>query len=129
VYEQEHAQGRRSQPGCVSLHGNGAGGSSSRGVVNLFGQRYPGPPKDANGDGKRQREQWFAQALQALGAHPSVQGQHISLAFPCEIGCGLAGGDWVVYQRMIEDFTRNRPTLTVTIVRFGGVAPGKRARC
>eukprot|EP00966_Prymnesium_polylepis_P060036 1392601-Prymnesium_polylepis.1 len=129
VYEAQHARGSRSQPGTASLCGRGVGGSDGRGVVNLMGQRYPGPPKDANGDGTAQRQAWFSQALQALGAHPAIREQHQSLAFPNEVGCGLAGGDWAAYRKMIEAFARAHPEVKVAIVRFGGGGnASKRAR-
>ena len=129
VYEAQHARGNRSQPGTATLCGCGVGGSDGRGVINLMGQRYPGPAKDANGDGKAQRQAWFAQALQALGAHPAIGERHQSVAFPSEVGCGLAGGDWAAYRKLIEDFARARPKVKVAIVRFGGGGSAhKRAR-
>ena len=129
VYERLHAKGSRSQPGSASLHGNGADGSDARGVINLMAQRYPGPPKDGNGDGKKQREQWFAQALRALAAQPAIASRKQSVAFPCDVGCGLAGGDWTVYRGLIEDFARANPEVQIGIVRFGGGGPpAKRAR-
>jgi hypothetical protein len=129
VYERFHARGSQSQPGDALLHGNGLDGSSARGVVNLIGQRYPGPPKHSN-DSKAMRKEWFALALRALAAEPAISTRKSSVAFPCEIGCGLAGGDWAVYRSLIETFARTNPEVQVAIVRFGGgVTPvAKRAR-
>ena len=79
-----------------------------------MGQRYPGPAKDGNGDGKAQRE-WFAEALQAFALHPSIAGQQQSIAFPARNGATGYMGSWTVYQ-LIEDFARANPTLSVVIV-------------
>ena len=82
-------------------------------------------------NGKQQREAWFGSSLQALAMKLSgVAGeQRQSVAFPCEVGCGLAGGDWAAYRRMIECFARDNPAIDVAIVRFsGGGAPAKRPR-
>ncbi|ATE87173.1 Appr-1-p processing protein [Shrimp hemocyte iridescent virus] len=35
------------------------------------------------------------------------------VAFPKYIGCGLAGGDWNVYYKMIENFSKDRNVLIV----------------
>ena len=48
----------------------------------------------------QERERWFAQCLEELGQCDSYQ----NLAFPYQIGCGLAGGNWSRYLSMIQDF-------------------------
>ena len=48
----------------------------------------------------QERERWFAQCLEELGQCDSYQ----NLAFPYQIGCGLAGGNWSRYLAMIQDF-------------------------
>ena len=93
-----------------------------------------GAPKDANGDGRGHREAWFAQALDELARQPAIAQRHQSIAFPAEIGCGLAGGDWAAYHAMLERFARGNPQVRVVIVRYdggsggGGGGTGKRAR-
>ena len=59
-------------------------------------QRTLSPHRDT----PQEREQWFAQCLEELGQCDSYQ----NLAFPYQIGCGLAGGNWSRYLSMIEDF-------------------------
>ena len=51
-------------------------------------------------DTPQERERWFAQCLEELGQCDSYQ----NLAFPYQIGCGLAGGYWSRYLSMIQDF-------------------------
>ncbi len=52
------------------------------------------------------REDWFADALSDLNAKLEDKGiTHDSvIAFPYAIGCGIAGGDWKAYEKMIEEF-------------------------
>ena len=45
-----------------------------------------------------------------------------SLAFPYEIGCGLGGGEWPMYDVMIEASQLANPGMQVTIVRWYKVA-------
>ena len=59
-------------------------------------QRTLSPHRDT----PQEREQWFAQCLEELGQCDSYQ----NLAFPYQIGCGLAGGNWSRYLAMIQDF-------------------------
>jgi hypothetical protein len=64
-------------------------------VVCLFAQYGPGTPYRETA---AQREQWFAACLDALGSRYST------ICVPYRIGCGLAGGDWDVYQRLLREF-------------------------
>jgi O-acetyl-ADP-ribose deacetylase (regulator of RNase III) len=73
-------------------------------VAHLFAQIRPGRCSGDDGeDSASARERWFSDALAALWCwvereHPAV------VAFPWGIGCGLAGGDWRAYHRMIDAF-------------------------
>eukprot|EP00732_Lithocolla_globosa_P004302 Lithocolla_globosa_v1_NODE_3913_length_1552_cov_2.533734.p1 type:complete len:241 gc:universal NODE_3913_length_1552_cov_2.533734:755-33(-) len=72
-------------------------------VVSLVGQHYPGGPKPSKGDNSMQRERWFVQCLKGLAQH--VERHRVeSIAFPHQIGCGIAGGDWDFYERQITKF-------------------------
>ena len=42
------------------------------------------------------------------------------LAFPREIGCGLAGGVWSRYEAMIQELASAHPNFEVLIVRWTG---------
>ncbi|GMI28010.1 hypothetical protein TrCOL_g8144 [Triparma columacea] len=99
-------------PGTIVIRG-GSGGS--RGVVNLFGQRRPGKPTGA--ESRATREGWFKSGLNALVEINGVTPLG-SVAFPFEIGCGLARGTWANYERMINDFARQVDDVEVTIVRL-----------
>ena len=43
----------------------------------------------------------------------------LSIAFPEEIGSGLAGGDWAKDHGMIKKFAEANPDMEVTIVSWG----------
>lgn len=67
-------------------------------VLNLFAQWEMGAPGKYNrvqpapeSDSARQREAWFAQCLQAISV---LEPKPATIAFPHQIGCGLAGGNW-----------------------------------
>jgi hypothetical protein len=68
-------------------------------------------------DGAATREQWFAMCLEAIGR---LDPPPASLAFPREIGCGLAGGSWPRYLAMIEAFARTNPRIQVLVCRWTG---------
>lgn len=38
-----------------------------------------------------------------------------SLAFPYMIGCGLAGGDWPTYRKMLEEFAAKMPETKIVL--------------
>ena len=97
----------RSTPGTVNIRGNGI---DTRYIVNLHGQIYPGAPRchqhTQSMDHAEIREQYFQSALTQLTAklvHKHTN--HITIAFPHNIGCGLARGSWPRYYTMIRKFT------------------------
>lgn len=67
-------------------------------VVNLFGQHHPGGPSEE--ETPDQRFDWFKQALNVFGnALLNLRDEiwaeeEVTIAFPWQIGCGIAGGDW-----------------------------------
>ena len=95
-------------------------------VVNCFAQwemggpgkyRRVAPPDPAQKDSAAEREGWFQACL---GHVAKITPPLRSVAFPYEIGCGLAGGKWPAYERMIADFARGNPDVEVTIAKWGG---------
>jgi hypothetical protein len=61
------------------------------------------------GDTSKARERWFEEGLVALGKE-----RFRSIAFPCEIGCGLAGGKW---RRHAASLQRYRETTQVATTK------------
>jgi len=91
-----------SDPGTVVVCGNENAGQ--RLVVNMMSQLLPGKSTTAR-DQPNHRIQWFVQCLQAISdyarSHPDLKR---SIAFPWMIGCGLAGGLWATYARLLYNF-------------------------
>lgn len=104
----------RAIPGSITIHNR---------VINMYAQWRPGrigaPYFSAYPDGEEKetsltRQKWFSECLDAistkLGKEPKT------IAFPFKIGCGLAGGDWKVYEKMLQDFAARNPQHKVVIV-------------
>ena len=71
------------------------------------------PGKARQGDDACLRQNWF---WQCLGRMESRKPRFNQLAFPKNIGCGLAGGDWPTYKEMILTFARRNRDIRVDIV-------------
>jgi len=100
--------------GTVKVRGNG---KEERYVINMFGQYYPGTvryPKSPK-DNYQARERAFKSCLEDIEKIPGST----EIAFPYKIGCGAAGGDWVIYKKMLEDFAeRVYPFIDVYIIKL-----------
>lgn len=74
-------------------------GASYNHVINMYSQRYPGPPNVQHKDSKEYRLKWFRDCLNLI-----VAKKIDSVAFPYLIGCGLGGGNWPDYLKELEVF-------------------------
>lgn len=83
-------------------------------VANLIGQKYPGKSKRAD-DTYEHRVFWFETALEALLEEANQNEAWTTIAFPYKIGCGLAGGDWSKYEKLIDAFARRYKGRTVIV--------------
>jgi uracil-DNA glycosylase len=102
-------RGKPSVPGTIEVRG----GKGLRWVCGMYAQYYPGGPRD--GDTLEQRVKWFEECLGKIGKIKNLR--HI--AFPDQIGCGLACGDWPTYYAMLYRFSEQHPKVRVTIVSKG----------
>jgi O-acetyl-ADP-ribose deacetylase (regulator of RNase III) len=85
-------------PGEIIISGDGV---NNRFVINMFAQFNPGSYSHVySRDSKEQREIYFKNCLEKIKEIKLLK----SIAFPCRIGCGIAGGDWDNYFQMIQDF-------------------------
>jgi O-acetyl-ADP-ribose deacetylase (regulator of RNase III) len=86
-------------PGSIIVRGNG---QDQRFVINMLGQLYPGRSKypDSSKDGFTARQRYFKSCLDKIALIPDLT----SIAFPFQIGCGIAGGNWMQYRHMIKVF-------------------------
>lgn len=129
-------------PGHVAVRGGvvehmelGGGAVERQAVVNLCGQVLGGPPStgmtpsQGMDDTKEARELYFSQGLVRLvewlegDLHPALQDNEqlgkTTIAFPRRIGCGIGGGDWDIYERLIEGFARDVRGLNVRVFIVG----------
>lgn len=70
-------------------------------IINMFAQFYPGKSKEDGVDTKHERLKSFISCLQKILEIEDLK----SVAFPYGIGCGLAGGDWNDYKKILEAFS------------------------
>lgn len=99
------------QPGTIQSHK-----VKDRVIVNAYAQRYPGFSKFEN-DSYKLRLEWFDQCLKKLKQLCDKE-KYNKIAIPEFIGCGLAGGDWSIYQSQLISFAQENPSLEVRLVSF-----------
>lgn len=93
----------------------------SKKVICLFAQYGMGKPYSYTNKGSKAvpdsfdlRQEWFKLCLEQV-ARQVAPGS--TLAMPFQIGCGLAGGDWKVYNQMISEWAANHPSLKLTMYK------------
>lgn len=90
------------EPGTISIMHNGYPDQPN--IVNMYAQYFPGRchlKKGPDIETYDKRLRWFKQCLNELGKRIRKDS---TIAFPYGIGCGLAGGRWDDYYRLIEEF-------------------------
>jgi O-acetyl-ADP-ribose deacetylase (regulator of RNase III) len=115
VYSPRIPLGYRDQPGTIKISGDG---HDQRFVVAMFAQVYPGKSKASYAndvDSIASRATYFKECLDKMAETPMA-----SVAFPWQIGCGAAGGDWGTYVDMICEFSDNT-IADVTIYKLPGL--------
>ncbi len=102
-----------STPGTIEVRG-GMGGT--RWVCALYAQYHEGGPtaRSAHGlvDNAVNRLKWFKECLEKLAKAKNM----LSVAFPYNIGCGLAKGNWQKYEKAIVDFAKQLQNTKVYII-------------
>lgn len=103
---------RPTEPGTVVRQDGGRGVR----VYHLAAQWCPGRPgahaarySKLHQDTAGNRARWFRQCLQSLAEDDATD----AYDFPHGIGCGLAGGDWSAYERMIQTVLAPHKTVRV----------------
>jgi O-acetyl-ADP-ribose deacetylase (regulator of RNase III) len=99
IYAPRHDVHYQDAPGTIIVKGNG---KEQRYVINLIGQFFPGRPSDGiyDEDSYAHRKDYFFQGLKAISKIENLE----SVAFPYLCGCGLAGGNWEDYLKLIDKF-------------------------
>ncbi len=104
---------RRTQPSTVGSIEICGGTKEERGVINLFAQYYPGGSSDHSNDTPELRIKWMKQCLAKIYNN---RDKIKSIAFPFQMGCGIAGGDWNIYKELIKKLAVYMPNTDVYIV-------------
>lgn len=92
----------RDVPGTIKILSSE---NKDKNVICMFAQWAPSTPLKYKSypnyhiDTYENREKWFKECLDKIG-----QLNIKSIAFPHRIGCGLGGGNWDNYKKMISDF-------------------------
>ena len=113
----------RATPGTIDVRrppGDEANEDGKPIVINLFAQWELGPAEKFDrvrpappDDSEATRQGWFRECLNAMSKLKLK-----SIAFPYKIGCGLAGGNWMEYEDMIQKFACDNPETEVIICEY-----------
>lgn len=99
--------------GSIKIHGDG---NLKRFIINMYSQFLPGGPNSNETDSESNRESKFKECLDNI----LLEIKDLkSIAFPYKIGCGIAGGNWNNYLKMIEEFSKRTPATVVIYRRTG----------
>jgi O-acetyl-ADP-ribose deacetylase (regulator of RNase III) len=97
--------------GSITVHGDPKG--CRRYVINIYGQLKPGKPSPGR-DSAHSRLEAFGKALDQIAELPELE----SIGFSYWIGCGLAGGDWNKYEKLLEDFAERVGKRGVSVILY-----------
>lgn len=93
-------QNKEDIPGTIKIYESP---SQDKAVICMFAQLRPSKPFKSKTDTYEQRIKWFQECLIKI---KEVKIQTDAIAFPWMIGCGLAGGDWNIYKKMLDNFEK-----------------------
>src|SRR5579862_2431257 len=92
--------------------------------IGLYAQYGPGRPSNKDHDTAKDREEWFKKCLELIDEVKGVK----SIALPWQIGCGLAGGRWATYEKIIKDWAETHPDVFVSIYKLEDAGHSSRGR-
>lgn len=100
-------------PGIICLYGQWRSGKIGSNYFDLY-------PESSPPESELQRLLWFISGLTQIGEYfLQVSKQKVSIAVPYKIGCGLAGGNWEKYSKILEQFEEKYSSvLTLTIYKL-----------
>jgi len=86
----------KGKPNIIAIFGQWSHGS----LKSKFIEKYPKP--DGNRETRNDRVNWFKQGIQDIETQINEP-----IAVPYKIGCGMAGGDWNTYEKILQDSSAN----------------------
>jgi O-acetyl-ADP-ribose deacetylase (regulator of RNase III) len=78
-------------------------------VIAMLAQVHPGKARNY-GDKAADRLKYFKSCLDAMAKLPFEE-----IAFPFGIGCGLAGGKWADYEKLLREFAKVKRVIIVSL--------------
>ncbi len=122
VYSRRKSSKTRPKLGSIEICRSADAQSPS--IVCLYSQLGPGKPGQASkkygikasADAAEKRLEYFEAALSALADAAQAE-QWKMIALPYNIGCGLAGGNWEDYSRMLNQFAAKLPSITICLYK------------
>ena len=116
VYKEREQNKTFHIPGQIYVRGD----KDNRLVINAAGQFLPGKPSSVliNGinveETQEMRQAYFLECMSRIMGISDLE----SIAFPYKIGCGIAGGNWDFYHKVIKSFSKKlSQNVEVTIVK------------
>ena len=82
-------------------------------VICMFAQYGMGKCTKTISETYAKRFMWFKMCLEEVAKLKPT-----SLAFPYNIGCGLAGGDWDKYYPALQEFSIKYPDIKITLYKL-----------
>ncbi len=83
---------------------------------NTYGGAYPYPPGCDKRETNEQRLQWFQKALKEITDNLSAFPSDLKIGIPFKIGCGLAGGAWNKYEKVLKEWSDALPKNVKVII-------------
>ena len=110
----------RPEPGTIEVYTFDPPSTFLKGVISAFAQVCHGKPgvyKDPLGldtkDSASDRQTYFTECLEAIATLEPK-----SVGFPYKIGCGLAGGSWTIYEKILKTWSQKNPTIDVVVYKM-----------
>ncbi len=97
--------------GSITIHGDA--NRDQRHVINIYGQLMPGKPSSGQ-DSAPSRLAAFSKAVDQIAGLAELK----SVGFPYGIACGLAGGNWEKYERVLTDFAERVGKTGVSVILY-----------
>lgn len=109
----------RPKPGSILVYEFDSS-SHMKGIICAFAQVCHGKPeayKDPLSlnipDTATDRQAYFTECLEAIATL-----QPNSIGFPYKIGCGLAGGSWLQYERILKQWSARYPSIHIVLYKM-----------